>query len=122
MVVPNVDLRDLPIERREWLRVIPGSRSALDASAPSTFHKHAPLDVVFQVIVVAGLTQFLGERIVPPLLGVAYLRPRAQGSVDPDAVVVDLVSSSDPATRQRCEPVVVFCFPSSSWDVAREHT
>src|SRR3569833_1009364 len=55
---------------------------------------YGPADVVLQIVVVALLTQLLGEGVLETLLRVADVGPLSQGAVDADAVVVDLVAAS----------------------------
>lgn len=93
MIVPDVDLGNLSIDRRKRRRVIPA-------------------DVILQVVIVTFSTQRLRKRIISALLGIANVGPGTQRTADTDTfvyqqqfrllssfgnptIVVDLVTSSD---------------------------
>ena len=79
MVIPDVQLGNLPVGTRKGLGGVPA-------------------DVVLQVVVVALLAETLRERMVLPLLGVADVGPVVERAGDADAVVIDLVAAANPVT------------------------
>lgn len=54
-----------------------------------------PPDIVVQIIVVALCPQLLGEWIISALLGISNICPGSQRAVNSDAVVVNLVTTTD---------------------------
>jgi hypothetical protein len=80
VVVPEVELRDLPVGASERLSAVPAQ-------------------VVGDIVVVTGLAKGLWELVVAALARVCDVRPRSEGSVDADAVVVDLITATDPANQ-----------------------
>lgn len=82
MVIPDIDLWDLAVGRRKRSRIIPA-------------------EVVLEIVIVALGTKLLWEGVLLTLLGVAYVRPSAQGAVDSDAIVVDLVTTSHHDVERR---------------------
>lgn len=76
VVVPDVDLRDLPIGQRKGLSVVPP-------------------DIILEIVFVAFRSEHFGERVVPPLRRIPDVRPLPQRAVNSDSVVIDLVTASD---------------------------
>jgi hypothetical protein len=80
VVVPEVELRDLSVRASERLSAVPAQ-------------------VVGDIVVVAGLAKGLWELVVAALARIRDVRPRSERSVDADAVVVDLITTTDPANQ-----------------------
>lgn len=76
MVIPNVELGDLPVRIRERLDVVPPN-------------------VVFQVVIIALDPELLRERILSAFLRVADISPRTERAIDTDSIIVYLVATSD---------------------------
>lgn len=82
MVIPDIDLGNLAVGRRERRCIIPA-------------------EIVLEIIIITLSTKLLWEGVLLTLLGVADARPSAQGTVDSDAIVVDLVTTSHHDVERR---------------------
>lgn len=104
MIIPDVYLRNLTVEGGKRFRGVPASVSMRSVRTVEMQYRDksaiAPFNIVVEIIIIAGLAEFLWEGVVPPLLRVGDVGPRPQGTVHPDAIVIDLVTAADP-TRLR---------------------
>lgn len=80
MVIPKIERRNLSVHAREWLGIVPA-------------------DVVGEVVVVTLLSELFWEWIVATLFWVRDLSPWSEGSVDTNAVVVDLITAAEPIVK-----------------------
>ena len=76
MIVPNVDLRDLSVRRREGLRVVPS-------------------DVVVVVVLITLRPQIFVERKVSSSLRIANVSPRLERTIYSDTIIVYLIASAN---------------------------
>jgi hypothetical protein len=58
-----------------------------------------PFNIVLQIVIVASLAKLLREREISPLLEAGDFCPRTKWSRYSDAVVVDLITTSDPSLK-----------------------
>jgi hypothetical protein len=77
MIIPKVELGNLAVGTCEWFCRVPSN-------------------IVVGIEVVARLAESFWERVVFPLLRVRDGSPVSQWPVDSDAVVVNLITSTDP--------------------------
>lgn len=83
MVVPNVELGNLAVGTCEWFCRVPSN-------------------IVVDIVVVAFLAQSFWEREVSPFPRVRDVSPRFQWPVDSDAIIVNLITSTDPDKLDWC--------------------
>ena len=77
MIVPEVELGNLAVGTCEWLCRVPSN-------------------IVVDIVVVALLAQRFRERVISSFFRVGDTSPLSQWTVDSDAIVVNLVTSTDP--------------------------
>lgn len=108
VIIPNIQLRNLPIGRREWLRRVPiqphhasmHMSYQVDSRRMIESQSNSPTNVVIQVILVAISPETFRERVFFSLLGIADTRPFAKRTMHTDSIVVDLVTTTDPWKRK----------------------
>ena len=89
VVIPQVKLRNLSVGASKWLGVVPA-------------------DVVGEVVVIALFAQFLWEWVVASLSRVRDFGPVVQWSVNTNAIVVDLITSSKPVLVSLCSSAFLY--------------
>lgn len=77
MIVPKVELGDLPVGTCEWLCRVPSN-------------------IVVGIVVIAFLAQSFRERVVSPFPRVRDGSPLSQWPVESDAIIVNLITSANP--------------------------
>lgn len=77
MIVPEVELRNLAVGTCEWLCRVPSN-------------------VVVDIVVITFLAQGFREGVVSSFFRVRDTSPLSQWTVDSDAIVVNLITSTNP--------------------------